>query len=322
MTKQNKLQILNLEPEGYSSTARKILDDLGSVDNGPLDRSELKKYISKYDILIVRLGHMIDKEIINKAAKLKVIVSATTGLNHVDTEYAESRGIVVLSLKDERDFLDNVYGTAEHTWALLLALIRGLPHAHQHVMNGEWNRDIFRGYELHSQTLGIIGVGRLGSKVARYGKAFGMKVLGYDIQKPEIVPAGMRLVELDDLLVTSDVVSLHVNLTPQNRFMIGENELKLMKKEAFLINTSRGELINEDALLSSLVHSEIGGAALDVLTGEYSGDKDSDLLIEYARNHSNLIITPHIGGCTFDSMEKTEIFMAKKIKRIIQIGVI
>lgn len=318
MTETKNLQILNLEPKGYSSKARKILDDLGTVDNGPLDRSELKKNISKYEILIVRLGHMIDEDIINVAKKLKVIVSATTGLNHIDVEYANKRGISVLSLKNEREFLDKVYGTAEHTWALLLALIRRLPHAHQHVINGEWDRDIFRGYELHGKTLGIIGVGRLGSKVARYGSAFGMEILGYDIQKPEIVPAGMRLVELDELLDTSDVVSLHVNLTSQNRFMISEKEFKLMKKGAFLINTSRGELMNEKALLSSLINGDIGGAALDVLTGEYSDTNDSALLIEYARNHSNLIITPHIGGCTFDSMEKTEIFMAKKLAQALK----
>ncbi|MDX1641083.1 MAG: hypothetical protein R3220_05270, partial [Balneolaceae bacterium] len=146
MAEKKKLHILNLEPEGYSPMARQILEDFGHVDDGPLDRTSLIREVDKYHVLIVRLGHMIDAEIIEAAKNLKYIVTATTGLNHIDFKKAQEHGITVLSLKGERDFLDRVYATAEHTWALLLALIRKVPQAHQHVLNGGWNRDLFRGY--------------------------------------------------------------------------------------------------------------------------------------------------------------------------------
>lgn len=289
-----------------------MLESLGVVDDGPYERSALLPIIHHYDVLIVRLGHMINREIMQAAPRLKTIVTATTGLNHIDINEAETRGITVLSLQGEREFLNDIYATAEHTWALLLALCRSLPHAYHDVLVKNWDRDKFRGIELHGKTLGILGLGRIGTKVVNYGNAFGMNVIGYNKSSVE-VPEGVRLVSLNKLLQESDIVSIHVNYSSDTHGMFGECEIFSMKKGALLVNTSRGEILDEKALLDGLLTGHLGGAALDVLCGENNGWQNGDPLIAYARSHSNLLITPHIGGCTVESMGKTELFMAHKL---------
>ncbi|WP_028571392.1 NAD(P)-dependent oxidoreductase [Desulfonatronum lacustre] len=308
-------RILNLEPEGYSPKARAVLERLGQVDDGPMNRAELLDRICEYDVMIVRLGHRIDAQVMEAAQRLKTIVTATTGLNHIDMNEAQGRGITVLSLQGERAFLDNIHATAEHTWALLLALLRKLPQAHRHVLSGGWDRDRFKGSELHGRILGIIGLGRLGTKVAGYGAAFGMRVMGYESNRAHPMLANVEHMNLDQVLSQSDVISLHVNYFPENHAMISRKDLSRMKPGAVLINTSRGELVDESALLKALESGRLGGAALDVLCGEYAGWEASEGLLEYARKHDNLILTPHVGGCTFDSMEMTEVFMAEKLIR-------
>lgn len=313
MFKEKDFRILNLEPHGYSLKARTLLESLGRVDDGPLVRGVLLKKLKHYDILVTRLGHKIDAEVLDAAPRLRTIVTATTGLNHIALDEAASRGIAVLSLAGEKEFLESVYATAEHTWALLLALTRRLPQAIGHVLSGGWHRDEFKGFELYGRTLGIIGLGRLGLKVARYGMAFGMKAIGFDIKKPAGFVEGVARVGWDHVLSESDFISIHANYTSENHGMIGGAEIFSMKKGAFLINTARGELIDEDAVLEGLASGHLGGAALDVLCGENTGWEKSTRLLDYARNQTNLIITPHIGGCTFESMEKTEVFMAHKL---------
>lgn len=314
---QTKLHILNLEPEGYSHEAKKILSTLGRVDEGPLTREVLIKEIAQYDVVIVRLAHQINEEILKQAKKLKVIVSATTGLNHINIDFAEKQGITVLSLKGEIDFLNEIYATAEHTWALLLSLIRKLPQAHTHVLHGAWNRDLFKGSELHGKTLGIIGLGRLGAKVARYGQAFGMRVIATDIAIPKVIPEGVVLVSLHELLADSDVISLHANYSQSNCKMIGPSEISHMKPGSIFINTARGELVDETALLEALKNKHLSAAALDVLVGENDNWNSSNELLNYAKANSNLLITPHTGGATAESMNKTEIFMANKLLRVL-----
>jgi D-3-phosphoglycerate dehydrogenase len=305
------MKILNLEPQDYSAEARALVEKAGTVENGPLSRTALKKNIKNYDAVIVRLGHKIDKEILDAATNLKAIVTATTGLNHIDTAEAEKRGIEVLSLKGERDFLDTIHATAEHTFALLLSLIRNIPASACDVHDGKWNRDAFKGAELNGRTIGIIGYGRIGSKVAKYAEAFGMNVIANDI----LDIAGVNMTDLNSLLSKSDIVSLHVPYSETTHHMMNRSRFQQMKKGTLFINTARGEIVDEAALLEALQSSHIAGAALDVLQGENSARKSwlkNDPLWKYARKRSNLIITPHTGGATYDSMKKTEIFMAQK----------
>jgi D-3-phosphoglycerate dehydrogenase len=308
------ISILNLEPKGYSSEAKAILSAVGKVENGPLSRVQLIHKIPKYDVMIVRLTHQIDKEIIDKAARLKLISSATTGLNHIDTEYAKENNIHVISLRGDTEFLEEIYATAEHTWALILALIRNIPQAVHSVKEGNWNRDLFKGSELNGKTLGIIGLGRIGKKVANYGLAFGMTVIAYSGDNSESTYGVQMTNSLKSLLEKSDVVSLHLPLNSSSYKMMGKDQFFSMKKGAVIINSSRGEITDEDALIDAIKTGHLSGAALDVITNETEiHNLKRSRIILFAKENGRLIITPHIGGATFESMEKTEIFMAEKL---------
>jgi len=309
------LKILNLEPQGYSESARQILDSFGDVIEGPFERGELIRAIDEVDILIVRLGHKIDNEIISLGKKLKIIVSATTGLDHIDLEYASKKGIEVLSLKGETDFLETLTATAELTWGLLLSLLRKLPAATTHVVEGGWERDLFKGFQLKGKTLGVLGYGRLGKIVADYGRSFRMNVLVSDPFVHE-VPSWTENVNFEELLNSSDVISIHVPLESETVKLLADEQFKMMKKGAVIINTSRGEIIDEGALLKSLLSNHVAGAALDVLANEVSLSPDwliDTALHKYACEHDNLLLTPHLGGATMESMRDAEEFMANKL---------
>jgi len=312
-----KPQILNAESENYSDAAKKILESFAEVDYCDLTYASLKHQLSKktYDGLIVRLQNLIDENLLSIAPDLKVIATATTGLNHIDTEACHKKRIKIISLQGEVDFLKNIFATAEHTWALILSLIRKIPSAYKAILDGEWNRDHFIGHELHGMTLGIIGLGRLGSIVAGYAREFGMTIMAHTKNKARTFPEFVTIVDLMTLLKNSDIISLHLPLTEETVGFISKPQFLMMEKTPFLINTSRGEIIKEEDLLSALRKRLIKGAALDVLSGEAVGNPlVNNPLIEYAKAHDNLIITPHIGGATRESMEKTEIFIAKKIR--------
>ena len=174
------MRILNAEPCNFSPEAKAILQEIGEVVEESCDRNRLLEIVSDFDVLIVRLGHRIDKEVIEKGHQLKAILTATTGLNHIDLTAAAKNDISILSLKGERAFLDTLTATAELTWGLLLALLRKIPSAYNHVLAAGWDRDQYRGRQLKDKVLGIVGFGRLGSIVAEYGRAFQMKVLTTD----------------------------------------------------------------------------------------------------------------------------------------------
>jgi len=311
------MRILNAEPDNYSSKARCILETLGQVSEQSCSRDQLLELIPEYDVLIVRLGHHIDEEIFNCAKKLKVIVTATTGLNHIDLDIARSKNVEVLCLKGEREFLDTLTATAELTWALLLGLVRRVPVACQHVIAGGWDRDQFRGRQLKGKVLGVIGYGRLGSIVAEYGRIFRMKVLACDpfVDK---MPDWVEQVDFNALLCRSDVITLHVNFDETTRGLLGSDAFDRMKHGTVLLNTSRGELVDEISLLKALESGRLAGAALDVLDGEarkYPDWPSNSPVWRYARSHDNLLLSPHVGGATLESMEETEIFMANKLVR-------
>jgi D-3-phosphoglycerate dehydrogenase len=308
-----------VEPDHYSPKARSILRTLGEVHEKTLTREELLDTIGEFDVLITRFGVPVDKEVICAGGRLKAIVTATTGVDHIDVAAASEHGVEVLCLRGETEFLKNIHASAEHTWAILMALIRKIPAAVKSVEQGEWNRDLFRGHELFGKVLGIIGYGRIGEKVAQYGLVFGMDVLVYDPYREQTVSSLKKCDTLLDLLPKSDVVALHVPLNDETFGLIGQKEFEAMKPGAFLINTSRGAVIDEPALLKALSSGRIGGAAVDVLSNESNlrGNKPH-AMVEYARTHTNLLITPHIGGATWESMEKTEIFVAEKLKKFLE----
>ncbi|MDA0891548.1 MAG: NAD(P)-dependent oxidoreductase [Proteobacteria bacterium] len=309
------MRIYNAEPEGYPPEARAILEGLGEVVEAECTRAQLLAQVTKADVLIVRLKHMIDTEVFDHAPSLRVIVSATTGLNHIDVAAAQARNIKVLCLKGEREFLDSITATAEHTWGLLLALVRHIPTAVQHVRDAGWDRDCFKGCQLSGLTLGIVGLGRLGTMVAEYGQVFRMRVVAYDIG--HVAQADhVEMLTLPDLLASSDVVCLLPSYQESSHQLLGRREFAQMKAGAVLLNTSRGEVIDEAALLHALRCGSLAGAALDLLAGEAKRGGDwlsSHPLVEFARSSDRLLITPHIGGATYDSLRQAETFMARKL---------
>ena len=312
-------RILNAEPSGYSAEAHALLSQVGIPVEKEMTRAELLQELPKYDVLIVRLGHQVDREVIEAGLNLKAIVSATTGLDHIDVESAQARSISVLSLKGETDYLRDIRATAEHTWALLLGLLRRLVPAALAARSGNWNRDAFRGRELQDQDIGIVGLGRIGKMIARYGQVFGMGVGAFDPYTREWTDGVWQASTLEQLLASSTVLTLHVPLNNETRGMIGPTELQQLPRGAVLINTSRGQLIDETALLKSLENGHLAGAALDVIADERNSDRlQKSPLLDYAKKFDNLLITPHIGGATYESMAKTEKFMARTLTEFIR----
>lgn len=312
------IRILNAEPLNYSVAAAAILRTVGQIDLIDLPRGKLIKTLSEYNGLIVRLRTQIDQEVIDAGLNLKVIATATTGLDHIDLEYAETRGIKILSLCGRTEFLRQIPATVEHTWGLLLSLRRCVPWAFQSVLNGQWERDVFKGHDLAGQRLGIVGLGRIGEKIAMLGQAFGMQVGAYDPYRPKWISDVEKFDKLPNLLQRTDVLSLHVPLNAETENLITGKELALLPQGASLINTARGEILDEMALLDHLKGGHLSGAALDVIRGERNIDHSVNPLIEYAQQHNNLLITPHIGGATYESMQMTEVFMAEQVKLFFQ----
>lgn len=305
-------RILNAESDGYSQAARTVLEQLGEVHYADLDRAGLLATIGRHDVLIVRLRTIIDADVIAAAGpRLRTIVTATTGLDHIDLDEAARHDIAVLSLRGETEFLRTVSATAEHTWGLLLALVRNITPAAEAVRNGHWNRDEFKGHELRDKTLGIVGMGRIGTMVATYGQAFGMKVNGYD-PSPETWPDHVtRVGSLTELAGSTDVLSIHVPLGPDTRHLIDHDILAALRPGAVIVNTSRGAIVDEAAAAALLETGHLQGIAADVVQDEH---ERSSPLLALATQRPDVIVTPHIAGVTHESMERTEVFMAHKLR--------
>jgi D-3-phosphoglycerate dehydrogenase len=307
----HRTKILIAESRGFPPAALKRLSHAGRVELADLDAAGLDRALADAEVLWVRLRHRIDRAVLDRAPRLRMIATPTTGLTHIDGDEVARRGIELVSLRGETAFLNDVRATAEHTIGLILALLRHIPASIADVRCGNWNRDLFQGGEIFHQTVGVIGYGRLGRIVTRYLRAFDALVLvtdpnaGLDALEP-----GVELVPLTSLLRNARIVTVHVNLCESTRGLIGRREFESMRPGSWFVNTSRGEVVDEDALLAALEAGRLNGAALDVIANEHiRGSR----VIEYARSHPNLLITPHTGGCTLESMQKTEIFLADKV---------
>ena len=254
----------------------------------------------------------ITAEMVDDAPDLHLVVTATTGADHIDHAALARRGIPLLTLKGQHEVLNGLTPAAEHSWLLLLACARSLPAARAHVIEAGWDRTRFPGVMLRGRTLGIIGCGRIGQWMARYGHAFGMICRGYDPYLADWPPHLTRS-DLPDLLAVSDVVTLHVHLTHETRGLFRREHFDAMKPGAIFVNTSRGELIDEGALLDALRSGRLRGAGLDVLTGE--PDIADHPLRRYAAEHTHVIVTPHIGGYSPDALASVLEFSAGRILR-------
>lgn len=311
-------RILNAEPKGYSEEARRILQSIGEVVEEEVSQEQLAAKVHGFDVLIVRLGLHVTRDVLQSSEQLSVVVTATTGLDHIDLEAAQERDIAILCLQGEQEFLRTVAATAEHTWTLLLAVVRRLPWAFEDVRRGGWDRDRFRGHDLRGKRLGILGLGRIGEQVARYGLAFGMDVGAYNPNLEEWLNGVRRFQAVEDILRWSDVLSVHMPLNETTRGFLNEERLRLLPRGAWLVNTSRGAIVDEFALVNLLSQGHIAGAAVDVLPHEQLRERrEQSPILQYARKHDNLLITPHLGGATVESMRRTEVFMAEKLHRFL-----
>ena len=314
MSNRKPIRLLIAEPENFSSNAVNILSEFADVELRAISQAEVSRALSSYDGIWLRLGLTVRAVDFSEKTSCRWLVTATTGTDHIDITAAEERGIRVLSLKGQTDFLKTIHATAEHTVALILSLIRHLPWAFEDARKGNWNRDNFKGRELQGKIAGIVGLGRLGRIVARYLKVFDMRVLAYD---PYVKNGGDDadiVAGLDELLRQSDIVSVHVPLNVETAGMFNWGRFGSMKKGSYFINTSRNGVVEEAALLKALEGGRLAGAALDVLTGEPDGITSQHPVIFYAASHSNLLLTPHISGATFESMERCESFMAEILR--------
>jgi len=262
-----------------------------------------------YDAVLVRFNTRVTQRVM-QGGRLKAVLTPTTGLDHIDLQAARRHKVRVYHLRGKKKFLRQVSATAELTVALMLAVLRNLPRAVDAVKQGHWQPGPFRGREVFEKTLGIIGCGRLGGKVARVCRALGMRVVVFDPYTLRLPGGVERASSLQSLLSCSDVISLHLPLLPETKHMIGRREFEQIKAGAVLINTSRGAIVDSQALLDALEARKLSAAALDVVENEHGiAQQGRHLLIDYARDHVNLLITPHIGGSTFESVERTDLFI-------------
>ncbi len=313
--KKEEVKIFISESERFTQPALDFLHSFAEVTFGDGSKERLKNAFADYDVVWIRLANKIDRSYFSQNMRCKILACAVTGIDHINLEDCKEYGVQIACLKGESEFLREVRATAELTMGLLLSLIRKIPQASSSVNDGVWNRDLFAGSELYKKTIGIVGLGRLGVIVAGYAKAFGMEVVAYDkhLNFPQDIKKASSLIELCSL---SDVVSIHLTYDDSTKGIFDSTCFEAMKNNAVLINTSRGGIVNEEALLYALENKKIKGAALDVLNGEPGIDAKHPL-VNYAKQNDDLLIVPHIGGNTPESFEKTELFIAKKIQSIL-----
>ncbi len=300
-------EVLITEPIAEEGIA--LLRQKSRVDYKPLlSPRDLANAISSYDALIVRSRTRVTEEVIRAGQRLKVIARAGAGLDNIDLEAARRKGVAVVNAGESV-----AVAVAELTLGLMLSLARCIPQAHLSVKGGLWEKHSFVGVLLQGKTLGIIGLGRIGTALARRALALEMKVIATDpFVSPETASRlGVALVPLEELLRSSDFVSIHVPLTPQTKGMIGWAEICLMKPTAYLINTARGGVVDEEALARALEEGHIAGAALDVF------EKEPPLNSPLLRSN-RVILTPHIGASTREAQAMASLEVARKVLEVLQ----
>ena len=282
--------------------------------NTGLNERELVALISSFSALVVRSQTKVTAEILNAGTKLRVVGRAGVGVDNVDVETATRRGIVVLNAPG-----GNTISTAEHAFSLLLCVARKIPQADANVRSKAWEKKNFEGVELYNKTLGIIGMGRIGSELSRRAIAFGMRVVAYDPYLSATRARSLQVEladELDDLLTSADFISLHTPLTAETRHILDAARLLKTKRGLRIINCARGGLIDEAALAKALQEGHLAGAAIDVFEIEPL-PADSPL-----RDAPNVVLTPHLGASTTEAQESVGIEIAQSIRAVLLEGTI
>jgi len=281
------------------------------VDYKPtITKEELLAVAGEYDGFIVRSRTKVDRAVLDRATRLRLVARPGTGLDNIDVEYAKSKGVTVVNSPESL-----VEAVAEQVVLMMLALSRKLVAADVGTRAGKWEKNALMGKELKGKVLGVVGLGRIGKRIAEISRTLGMSILFYDVISipPEIVaPLGAKVVGLDELFRNADYITLHVPMTPDTAHMIGAQRLGQMKKTAFLINTSRGGVIDEAALATALQNGAIAGAALDVFEKEPPAGP--------ILTAPNTILTPHIGGQTEEAQTNAIVVVGEKVRDFFSSG--
>jgi len=285
-----------------------ILEEFGDVEVSPdLSEDELVQAIVGADALVVRSGTQVTERVIRAADSLQIIARAGVGVDNIDVSAATARGILVVNCP-----AGNTVAAAEHAIAMLLAAARNIPQAHAALKDGRWDRKRFMGRQVADKTLGIIGLGRIGSEVARRARGLQMVVLAYDpyVSAQRAEDLGAQMCTLEELLQQADFVTIHTALTEETRGMIGAEQLALMKPQAIIINCARGGIISETALLDALSSGQLAGAALDVFAEGSNPNPDLVAL-------ENVVVTPHLGASTSEAQVSVAVDAARQVVAVL-----
>lgn len=282
------------------------------VDNRPLiTRAETLAILASYDGIAVRTKFLIDKDLLEAAPNLKFIARAGAGLDNIDEVLAHQRGIQLLNAPE-----GNMDAVGEHAVGMLLSLMNNFRRADAEIRNGVWDREGSRGYELKGKTAGIIGYGFMGKSFAKKLSGFGVEVIAYDKYKTGFSDAFAREVSMEEIVKHCDVLSLHIPLTAETKQMVDDEYFFHFKKPIFFINTARGEIVNVSAVLNAIKSGKILGAGLDVLQTEKFPALSEQAWYNDLISNEQVILTPHVGGWTFDSYRKISEVLAEKLKAI------
>jgi D-3-phosphoglycerate dehydrogenase/(S)-sulfolactate dehydrogenase len=305
---RNKILITEfMEDERFSD-----LEEYGEVVYDPdlWEKDQLTNEIQETTVLIVRNKTMVDSSLLNKAKKLKIIGRLGVGLDNIDVQSAKSHDIRVIYARNA-----NAISVAEYVLGVMMQFSRDFYGATRDIKNGNWDRQKYTLYELYGKTLGLIGVGEIGSRLALRAQSLGMKLLGYDPYIPPyetaIMDLGVRICSFNEIIKESDFISIHVPLNKSTKNMIDDDVFGEMKKSSYIINTSRGGIIDENALYRALKSNKISGAALDVFSSE--PPVESSLL-----QLDNVILTPHIAGVTCESQIRTSDIIIDEVLKVMQ----
>ena len=271
-----------------------------------LKKEELYSIIGDYDVIITRSGTTVDKPLLDAAKNLKMVARAGVGVDNVDVDYASAKGVIVVNAP-----FGNTNSAAEHAMALLLSFCRNITKANASLKSGAWKRAPFTGFELKGRTAGVIGLGKVGGRVATRLKAFECEVLACDpyIAEKRALDLGVKLVPLDEIIRVCDIITVHTPLTEETRNMIGKKELAGMKEGVIIINAARGGIINEEAMLEALNSGRVAGAGFDVWSQE---PPDSEILKNLIA-HEKLVVTPHLGANTFEAQVNVAVDVSREI---------
>lgn len=283
-------------------------EDIQVVRKTDLTFDELLLEIESADALLVRSQTKVTREVIEKGRRLKVIARAGVGVDNIDVAAATEKGVVVVNAPD-----GNTISTAEHTFAMLISLARNIPQAYHSLIRGEWKRKDFVGVELNQKTLSIIGLGRIGSEVAKRAKAFRMNILAYDpyLTEERAQKLGVKKASLEEAITKGDFITIHTPLTKETRHLINAHTINQMKKGVRIINCARGGIIDENALFEAIQSGKVAGAAIDVFENEPPGNHPLLSLPQ-------VIATPHLGASTREAQENVALDVSEEVIHILR----